>query len=123
MSKYVNPTGPGYQGVAKVGDPLAVQLSVGMYDVEWDGNTEVYAVIEHPGIALFASDHRPPEFIRTLDVTVPMGSEGPKVGLPGSVLAQLDVDPGDDVRVYRRELGGLYVVPADPDPFLEADDG
>lgn len=123
MGEYVNPTGPGYQGIARVTERLSTTLSVGMFDVGWDGTTEVYAVVEEPGIALFEADHRPPEFIKTLDVTVPSGSLGPKIGLSRPVLAPLDVDVGDDVRIYRRELGGLYVVPAEPDPFLEDDDG
>lgn len=123
MSNYVNPTGPGYQGVHVVSAGYGVTLSVGMFDVDWQDGTEVYVVFEDDGVALFASDRAPPSYVRMLSVSKAAGAQGPSLTLSGTDLAPLEVDPGDDVRVYKREAGGLLLVARADDPFVEVDDG
>lgn len=120
---YVVPTGPGYLGVATVGAGYTAAFGVGMWPVDWRGGTEVYAVVEPPGIALFASDHRPAEFITTYKVSKGWrNSPGPTLSIAGAALEVLGVEQGDDVRAYRRDGGGVLLVRAADDPFLEGVD-
>lgn len=119
---YVIPTGPGYLGVASVGSSRTAAFGVGMWPVDWNGDTEVYAVSEPPGIAVFESEHRPPEFVAIYGVSKGWrNSPGPTLTISGAALELLGVEHGDDVRAYRRDAGGAVLVAAADDPFLEGD--
>lgn len=121
MSKYVNETGDGYLGVGAVSESRSVGFGVGMFPVEWDGNTVVWAIREEPGVAIVEAE--PDEYLAQYNVSKGWrNSPGPSLSLGGRVLDALDVEAGDDVRAYEREEGGLLLVPADPDPFVEGDD-
>lgn len=120
-SKYVNPTGDGYCGVGQVsGD--SVSFGLGMFPVEWDADATVYAVKESPGIALVEDE--PDENLGRYTVSKGWrNSPGTTITVSGPSLELLGVSHGDDVRAYERDGGGLLLVSADDDPFVDGGDG
>lgn len=117
MTEYVNQTGEGYLGVSVVSTPRTVSFGTGNWPDEWQGR-DIYAVVEAPGVALCPMGREPENAIGRYRT-----SKGSYLTISGAVLRVLGVGVGDDVRVYERDGGGVLLVGADPDPFLEDDDG
>lgn len=112
---YVVPTGPGYLGIAKVSGG-SCGFGVGMLQFERD-DTRVWAAEEPPGVAIV--DEEPAETIAEYNLSHTPSGPGHSLTVGSQALSCLDVENGDDVRLYERDGGGVVLVPANPDPFLQ----
>jgi len=119
-SKYTNETGPGYLGIIKL-THYSLEIPFGVWpDYDWRTDDDLWVVKNDNGLGIV--DEEPENPISNARVKVV--NVGPGVCVPArAVREQLDVSPGSDVRIYRRDCGGMLVVPADPDPMLATDGG
>lgn len=122
-SKYVNPTGDGYLGVSRV-STRGVSFGVGMYPVDWDGDTTVVCFQEPEGIGVVRHDRLPDDrredVIQEYSIYVATHRGiGPVLQLGSPIPNTLDVEDGSDIRAYERDPHGIILVPKDTDPFLE----
>lgn len=110
MSKYVNPTGPGYAGTYGVRH-ASIPINLGMLDVDWDFTEPVFATSVADGIALVQGE------VDAIGCGMALNrSRDPVLSIHSKACSALGVGEGDDVRVYQREAGGLLLVDADDDP-------
>jgi len=119
-SKYVNETGPGYLGIIKLSS-YSLEIPFGAWpDYEWRTEDDLWVVDDDRGLAVV--DEEPDEAFAKAHVSVV--NVGPGVCVPARAVRNLlEVDAGCDVRIYRRDAGGMLVVPASPDPMLASDGG
>lgn len=118
-SKYVVETGDGYVGIYAVGSdgvdiggpalrPIGLEVGDQTYVVDGEDRIEIHR------------DRSTVEGEPTVSYQVSKHSGHMTVCLRPHAITPLDVEPGDDVRVYDRD-DRLVVVRADDDPFV--DDG
>lgn len=118
-SPYTVPTGPGYVTVARVSRGPQISIGIGTAPVDWSGGTSVECWVDRGAIAVDEPDGQDRERIATHTV-YQRPSRGIGLTFTTNVIESLDVEVGDDVRIYERDGGGFWLVPADDDPFLEA---
>lgn len=115
-SKYTVQTGDGYLGVATVRRQSA-EFSIASWPFDWPDGTSFLARQTDDRLVLEPIDGDPESSTRC---RVSGGKKrSPVLVVPGSALDSLDVEAGDDVRAYLRD-NTVAIVPADPDPMLEA---
>lgn len=122
-SQYVNPTGDGYLGVWGTSS-WSAEISIGTYEhITWRSDDDVYVVDDPNGIALV---DEPPETTVSLAegylarARVRKATVGTSVQVPSRGLRELEgFEPGDDIRGYDRDGGGIVLVPATADPFVD----
>lgn len=122
MTKYVTDTGPGYCSVAKVSPTMTLSYGVSTLPVDWGEDTDVYVFVEDGGrsVALVESGSLPDGAdVVTTHNPYRFPGKGTNLSLSAKTLEPLGVGPGDDVRLYERDGGGLCVVASDDDPFLD----
>jgi len=114
---YTHPTGDGYAGVLMVSNG---RISIGLRTthVDWTAGTTVGATPVNDGVRLSGSAA---EAERTL--TVSDTSSGPRLAVGMAVLRPLDVDDGEQVRLYEDGSDAFLLVPRDDDPHVRADGG
>lgn len=118
MSKYVIETGPGYCSVSAVSTGPSLSFGIATVPVDWDENTIVRAWPEGETVALDALKEPRDDEISSFH-PYHSGGNGLKLNVSQRTVEHLDARKGDDVRLYRREAGGLCLVRADSDPFLD----
>lgn len=118
-SKYVNPTGEGYLGVATV-RRHSLPLCIGTWPVDWEVGATVSFIEASPGVALVAGQDADAVGHTTVSN---FGSGSRRVCVSGQALAELGVENGDDVRAYERDAESVLLVPAAGDPMLATDGG
>ncbi len=118
-SRYVVPTGDGYLATYTVGDDR--RLSIGTAGLgAWPRAHRVHAIDHEDGVALRAST-TDAETIASYRVL--RRHRRARVCVGSAVLETLEVDAGDDVRVYDLEGDGILLVDAADDPRVVTDGG
>lgn len=117
---YTVPTGDGYLGVWQA-HRFHVEISIGTFpEFDWTENDDVYAIdVDGPGLAIVRHNGpgRPEGFLD--EAPVRHSSCGTSIGVTAKALRQLDgLENGADVRAYKRDEGGMTLVPAREDPFV-----
>lgn len=115
---YVIETGPGYLGVSKISGG-SCGFGVGMLPFE-RVDTRVWTAEEPPGVAIV--DEEPSNPIAEYNLSHTPSGPGHSLTVGSRSLSRIDVEDGDDVRLYERDGGGVVLVPADPDPFVQDDE-
>lgn len=118
-SKYVVPTGPGYQGRYSLAD-YSLKISIGVNTcVDWTSADTVYCREDPTGGLAIVEDPHAGRYISQADVR--KEGVGTVVQVPARAVRELAVSSKGDVRVYARDEGGLLVVPAENDPMVSAE--
>ncbi len=118
-SRYVVPTGDGYLATYTVGDDR--RLSIGTAGLgAWPRAHRVHAIDHEDGVSLRAST-TDAETIASYRVL--RRHRRARVCVGSAVLETLEVDAGDDVRVYDLEGDGILLVDAADDPRVVTDGG
>lgn len=123
-SKYVVPTGDGFESVLRITDRSA-EINPGSIDaVDWSAGTFVYFVADPDGVQATASE--PPQERRlgkVARVYSARGSGSGRLTIPDRAIDYLGVPDGDDIRVYVHDDDGLLLVAKDDDPRVMTDGG
>lgn len=126
MGKYTVPTGDGYMGVWKT-SAWSASVAIGTYQwVDWISTDDVFAIEQDvDGFSAIAIVEDPPDDTVSLaegylaKCNVKKTTTGTSVQVPGRALRKLEgFEPGMDIRAYKREEGGLTIVPKEGDPFV-----
>jgi hypothetical protein len=119
-SKYVNETGEGYLGIVRLGG-YSLNISIGAWtNYDWRKGDDLWVVDDGPGLSIV--DEEPDDPLGQARAFKYNVGAGVKVSAR-LVRQTLDIPPSVDVRIYRRDDGGMRVVPAHPDPMLATDGG
>lgn len=115
--KYVNPTGPGYLSRYSTRSDRIHISATAVDGMGWGLGQRLFGYDIDVGYAVEATRHD-----EAIDEHVVSGSRTSDraVNLSGKHLEYIGVEPGDDVRAYKRG-DRMVMVPADPDPMLEAE--
>ncbi len=116
--KYINPTGEGYLGVYKLSH-YSLGIPFGAWpEYTWRVDDDVHVTDADVGIAIV--DEKPDDLLGMADVQ--LTGQGPVLRIPTKAIRRhVSVPPHGDVRVYRYGNGGMQVVPATADPFVDGD--
>lgn len=123
-SKYVVPTGPGYLARYTIDNAGKVTISTAaLGDRDWPTGTRVHATTHEDGVALLLT---PEEYDAVAEYGITQSHSGARVAAGHDVVSELELEPGDDIRIYDLEAvdgrEGLLIVDAENDPRLEAED-
>lgn len=118
-SKYTNPTGDGYLGIWKTSGNRAV-VAIGTFTcVDWLSTDDVFAVDVDQERAIAVAEETDGGAV-ICKLRVVKNGVGTAVQVHNRALGSLDgFEPGMDIRAYRRDAGGFYLVPAEADPFVD----
>lgn len=120
---YTVPTGDGYLGVWQA-TGYHVEISIGTFTgISWSRGDPVYVVDGEIGLEVIRHPGGHPEGYLA-EAPVHHSNTGTSVGIPAKALRQLQgLEKGADVRAYERDEGGMTLVPAEGDPFVDEPNG
>jgi hypothetical protein len=123
-SKYVVDTGAGYEATYRVSS-RKVSLNLASMPVDWAAGDTIAVVLAEEGLVLRPAPHS--HALLTNEVSASRQAQTsqstqPRLTLAAGALDYLDVDEGQDVRVYDH-ANGLLIVAAGDDPRVATDGG
>lgn len=121
--KYVNPTGPGYLGTY-TDTGRSVSVPIGAWeDITWTSDDQLWAVLEELNRSKVVAivDEEPSDSL--CEANVQEKGKGTQVIVTTKMLDSMYPTCGNEIRLYRRAAGGIYVVPRQNDPTLELPSG